>query len=58
MEYGISLADNTTQYDAVILAVAHSEFLNLNVETFKKDNESIIYDLKAILDPNIVNARL
>ncbi len=57
-EYGIGLTANTAKYDAVILAVAHSEFLNLNVETFKKDNESIIYDLKAILDPNKVDARL
>ena len=57
-EYRIGLTANTAKYDAVILAVAHSEFLNLNVETFKKDNESIIYDLKAILDPNKVDARL
>jgi len=57
-EYGIELTSDTTQYDAVILAVAHSEFLKLNVETFKKGNESIIYDLKAILDPTKVDARL
>ena len=57
-EYGIALADKTAQYDAVILAVAHAEFLTLEVETLKKENQSIIYDLKAILDPTKVDARL
>ena len=57
-EYGITLANKTSQYDAVILAVAHKTFLTLNVESLKKDNQSIIYDLKAILDPTKVDARL
>lgn len=39
-------------YDAVVLTVAHKEFLNLNFEALRKDN-SIIYDVKGILEGNI-----
>ena len=57
-EYTITLVEETDQYDAIIVGVAHSEFLTFNVDSLKKENQSIIYDLKAILDPTIVDARL
>ncbi|REC49612.1 nucleotide sugar dehydrogenase [Chryseobacterium pennipullorum] len=51
-EYGIhsvsSLDRITDKYDAVILTVAHKEFLELDFNKFLKEN-SIIYDVKGIL---------
>lgn len=38
-----------SKFDAVILGVAHKEFLNLNLSNFTKEN-SIIYDVKGVLD--------
>ncbi|NRT10962.1 nucleotide sugar dehydrogenase [Flavobacterium sp. 14A] len=35
------------KFDAIILGVAHKEFLDLNVDNLKKDN-SIIYDVKGV----------
>lgn len=40
-----------SKFDAVILGVAHKEFLDLNLNDFTKEN-SIIYDVKGILDKN------
>ena len=40
------------KYDAVVLTVAHKEFLNLDFDALRKDN-SIIYDVKGILEGNI-----
>lgn len=38
----------TDTYDAIVLAVAHKEFLNLDLEQFKKPN-AVIYDVKGVL---------
>ena len=38
----------TDTYDAIVLAVAHNEFLNLDLEQFKKPN-AVIYDVKGVL---------
>ena len=46
-----------TEFDAVILAVAHKEFMNLDVKGFLKDN-GVVYDVKGVLDRDIVDARL
>lgn len=59
-EYSISLQPeiNVSQhYDAVILAVAHKEFLDLDYGKWKNQG-TIIYDIKAFLDRKIVDARL
>jgi len=45
------------QYNGIILAVAHSSFEELNVKALKTQN-SIVFDLKAYLDRNVVDARL
>lgn len=58
-EYNIDI-DNTivdTKYDAIILAVAHKEFADLNIRTYIKDN-GVIYDVKGVLDRNIIDGRL
>ena len=56
-EYDLELKENykLDDYDAIILAVAHNEFKNLNIT--KKDNQ-VIYDIKGFLDKNLVDGRL
>ena len=44
-------------HDAVILAVAHKEFLNMDVKNLIKEN-GVVYDVKGILPREIVDARL
>ena len=57
-EYNIELTANLGSYDAIILAVSHKEFLELDVTKLKKESASVIYDIKSILDPSIVDSRL
>jgi UDP-N-acetyl-D-galactosamine dehydrogenase len=45
-------------YDAIIVAVGHREFLELDYSSLKKNGSSVIYDIKGILDKNLVNGRL
>ena len=45
------------KYDAVILAVAHKEFQQIEVPSLLARN-GVIYDVKGILPRNIVDARL
>ena len=57
-EYGIQISNQKPegQFDAVILAVAHKEFLDLDVRSFVK--KGVIYDVKGILPKEIVDSRL
>jgi UDP-N-acetyl-D-galactosamine dehydrogenase len=58
-EYGIQLLDKiNSKYDAIVLAVAHDEFLNYNFNNLKNSKDSIIFDIKGLLERNIVNCRL
>ena len=43
--------------DAVILAVAHKEFLDLDVKAFVKPN-GVIYDVTGLLPRDILDGRL
>lgn len=45
------------KYDAIILAVAHNEFTNLNLQEYSNLN-CIIYDVKNVLSKNMIDARL
>ncbi|PRB05621.1 Vi polysaccharide biosynthesis protein VipA/TviB [Chryseobacterium sp. MYb7] len=59
-EYGIDILDvliEGKKYDALILAVSHNEFLQMDLSALKKEN-SIVFDTKACLDRNSVDARL
>lgn len=59
-EYNVSLLpeiNKETKYDAVILAVAHSEFAALDFERFKAGG-AIIYDVKAFIDRKLIDGRL
>ena len=45
------------KYDAIVLAVAHQEFLTLNLQELKKEN-SVVYDVKSILPKEHVDKSL
>ncbi|MAU63790.1 MAG: Vi polysaccharide biosynthesis protein VipA/TviB [Flavobacteriaceae bacterium] len=56
--FKIKLLDNIKyKYDIIILAVAHKKFLKMNLVNFKTIN-GIIYDVKSVLDENIISGRL
>lgn len=57
--YGIEIKKDAPQqtYDAIILAVAHSAFRELNVTALKKPN-GVVYDVKGVLPREIIDARL
>ncbi len=59
-EYGIEIlnqVDESVVYDAIIVAVAHNEFLNFDYQKFKRNN-AVIFDTKACLNRSIVDGRL
>lgn len=58
-EYGIEITNNcpNEKFDAVILGVAHKQFLDLDVRDLVKPN-GVIYDVKGLLPRNIVDGRL
>ena len=48
-----------TKYDAVILAVSHKEFLNMDIRSLLKNKETgVVYDVKGVLPTGIIDARL
>ncbi|MDC3105185.1 nucleotide sugar dehydrogenase, partial [bacterium] len=51
-EYGIISKKElpNEKFDAIILAVAHNEFKQLDLDIIKKSVDSIVYDVKGILD--------
>ena len=57
-EYGISLTKTPGKYEAVILAVAHQVFLEEGVGNFKKHNASVLYDIKSVIEKDLVDGRL
>ena len=58
-EYGISVVGQVPadKFDAVILAVAHKEFLDLDVRSLVREG-GVVYDVKGVLDRKVVDARL
>jgi UDP-N-acetyl-D-galactosamine dehydrogenase len=57
-EYNIELQQSPSKYDAIILTVAHKEFLEMKINDYKNGSHTIIFDCKAALDRDIVDARL
>jgi UDP-N-acetyl-D-galactosamine dehydrogenase len=58
--YGIEIVnsvDATLLYNAVVIAVAHREFLSYDFLRIKENN-GVIYDTKAIIDRSLVDGRL
>lgn len=62
--YNINIQQDLTQvedtkYDAVILAVSHKEFLNMDIRSLLKNKEKgVVYDVKGVLPTDIIDARL
>lgn len=58
-EYGLKTTRTLPekQFDAVVLGVAHKEFLSLDLNTFKKP-KAIVYDVKGILKDESIDGRL
>jgi UDP-N-acetyl-D-glucosamine/UDP-N-acetyl-D-galactosamine dehydrogenase len=59
-EYGINIVNGDVEkklknYSAIILAVAHKKFLTWE---FKKNNDQVIFDVKSVIDKELVDARL
>lgn len=55
---GSNINDLQGKFDAVILGVAHKEFSNINIRKFLKDDNCVVYDVKGILDRNLIDGRL
>lgn len=60
-EYNLDLLDKTSQlhknYDAVILAVSHNEFLDMDITGLKSET-GVLFDVKSLLPKDSVDARL
>ena len=58
-EYGIEITNElpTSKFDALIMAVAHNDFKELDVTEFVKETH-VIFDVKGTLPKAIVDARL
>ncbi len=62
-QYGIDIMSGDMnqligKYDAVILAVAHTEFKDIDVRRFLRNKMGVVYDVKGILDRHIIDGRL
>jgi UDP-N-acetyl-D-galactosamine dehydrogenase len=58
-EYNIELLKEIKleKYQAVVVAVAHNEFLKINFSSLKQNN-AVIFDTKSIIDRTLIDARL
>jgi UDP-N-acetyl-D-galactosamine dehydrogenase len=45
-------------YDAIVLAVSHDAFRELDIEAIRNGNQTVIYDIKGVMDPHISDGRL
>jgi len=58
-EYNVALiSDVSNKYSAIILAVSHKEFLDLDYELLREEASSVVFDCKSFLPRHIVDARL
>ena len=62
-EYGVYLSNSSIeelegQYDAVVMAVAHKEFLSFDMRAFLKSKNGVVYDVKGVLNRDYVDGRL
>ena len=58
-DYNISLIENINKsYDGIILAVKHSKFSLIDLNSLKKDENSVVFDLKGFFPKDKVNSRL
>jgi UDP-N-acetyl-D-galactosamine dehydrogenase len=61
-EYGLSLTKELKEntYDAIILAVAHDDFINMGIKKIKEfgKSENVIFDIKHVFPQQDVDCRL
>lgn len=62
-EYGVDLTSDSLdsligQFDAVVLAVAHKEFVTLDIRSFLKNENGVVYDVKGVLNREVIDGRL
>lgn len=61
-EYGISLLPGLDaaggRYDAVVLAVAHRQFLETDIRRLSSGPAAVVYDIKGVLPKEMITARL
>jgi len=61
-EYGFATFNQPEQlknnYDAIVLAVAHQEFQDLDLNNLKNQQHAIIYDIKGALKAGVADGRL
>jgi UDP-N-acetyl-D-galactosamine dehydrogenase len=57
-EYGLTLAQSISKkYHAIVLAVSHKDFENIDWKKIAEKN-TVIYDVKGLMDKNTITARL
>ncbi|MDB4177197.1 nucleotide sugar dehydrogenase [Schleiferiaceae bacterium] len=57
-DYGITIVEKLqNKYDAIILTVAHDEFLNIDFKKYLQEN-SVFYDVKGVLNRKEITSRL
>ena len=60
-EFGVSLISEEenlhSQYDAIILAVAHHKFKDFDIKKYSS-KPTVVFDVKAFLDKNLIDGRL
>ncbi len=58
-EYQINLIEKLNySYDAIILAVSHNEFIEINLDCLKSSKSAVVFDIKAFFDRELVDSRL
>lgn len=57
-EYNIEMVTQLGKYDAIVLAVSHEMFLRIDFKSLKCDSNSVIYDIKSILNRDLIDGRL
>jgi len=57
-EFDLDLIDQPKSYNAIILAVSHNEFKNLDLSSIKSKQGAVVYDIKSFLDKKSIDGRL
>lgn len=62
-EYGVELVNGDLaalkhQYDVVIMAVAHNKFTSIDIRSFLVEDKGVVYDVKGILNRELIDGRL
>jgi UDP-N-acetyl-D-galactosamine dehydrogenase len=57
-EYNIKLISNFKKYEVIVLAVAHTNFCELELEELKSSNNTVVYDIKSFFHRDLIDGRL